>query len=61
MVKRPILCSICFKPIDVKMYKIDEDGRAMHEECYAIVLLHRPKKPASVGVLSRVFAKIVRH
>lgn len=61
MEARPFLCSICFKPIDAKMYKIDEEGWAMHEECYAILVQHRPKKSASVGLLSRVFAKIVRH
>lgn len=58
---RPILCSVCFKPINENSYKIDEEGRAMHGDCYRIIVLHRPKKPASVRLLSRVFAKIVRH
>lgn len=58
---RSVLCYVCFKPIDVKMYKVDEKGHAMHEECHATLMLNRPKKPASVGLLSRVFAKIVRH
>ena len=52
------LCSICFQPIDVNACKIDERGRAVHENCYATLALYRPKKPASVGLLSRVFAKI---
>lgn len=55
------LCSICFQPIDVNTCKIDECGRAVHEECYTTSLLHQRKKPASVGLLSRVFAKIVQH
>lgn len=58
---RAFLCSICFQPIDVNARKIDERGRAVHEECYATLVLHRPKKPASVGLLNRVFTKIVHH
>ena len=30
----PFLCSICFKPIRLENYKIDEDGRPIHEQCY---------------------------
>ena len=60
MEKRPVFCSVCFKPIDVKFYKVDDEERVVHDECYATFLLHQRKKPASVRLLSRVFAKIVR-
>ena len=29
------LCSICFKPVNVKTCKIDELGRPLHETCYS--------------------------
>ena len=28
-----VLCSICFKPIRSEKCKIDEEGRAVHEQC----------------------------
>lgn len=40
------LCSICFRTISLEDYKVDEDGRAVHEKCYATRMLHRP---ASTG------------
>jgi len=33
------LCSICFQPIILENCKIDEDGRPVHERCYAQMLL----------------------
>jgi hypothetical protein len=30
------LCSICKKPIDLTVAKTDEDGKAIHEECYLL-------------------------
>lgn len=35
------LCSICFKGISLEDCKIDEDGRPVHEKCYAERMLHR--------------------
>lgn len=61
MESQPFLCYICSQPVDLDTSKIDEHGRVAHQECYATVVLHRPKKPASIGLLSRIFAKIVRH
>ena len=28
-------CSICNKPMEIETAKTDEDGKAVHEECYA--------------------------
>ena len=42
--EKPLLCSICFQPVELKTCKIDEDGRAVHESCYAEMMLFAPKK-----------------
>jgi hypothetical protein len=34
------LCSICFKSVNLKDCKIDEDGRPVHEKCYAARVLY---------------------
>ena len=34
------LCSICFKSISLEDCKVDEDGRPVHEKCYAERVLH---------------------
>ncbi len=34
------LCSICFKGISLEDCKIDEDGRPVHENCYATRVLY---------------------
>jgi hypothetical protein len=33
------LCSICKKVVDLKTSKTDEDGCAVHEECYVSKLI----------------------
>jgi hypothetical protein len=42
-----LLCAICFQPIDLKNSKTDDDGRPIHESCYAIKMTSqgKPKKP----------------
>ena len=30
------VCGICDKPVPIETAKTDEDGRAMHEECYLL-------------------------
>ena len=42
-----LLCAICFQPIGLKKSKNDEDGRLVHEDCYAMKMasLDKPKKP----------------
>ena len=42
--ERAFLCSICFKPVIPSQCKIDEDGRPIHEHCYAERLLYLPPK-----------------
>jgi hypothetical protein len=38
--EKVFLCSICFQPIELTKCKIDGNGRAVHEKCYAQMLLH---------------------
>ncbi len=38
--EKAFLCSICFRPIELTSCRIDEAGRAVHEKCYAQMLLH---------------------
>jgi hypothetical protein len=43
------LCPICDKPVILETAKTDDDGRAVHEECYLDVItgkiLAQAKKP----------------
>ena len=32
----PLLCQICGKTVAVETSKTDEDGRAIHEDCYVL-------------------------
>lgn len=32
----PRLCPVCNEPIDLRVSKTDEQGRAIHEDCYAL-------------------------
>jgi hypothetical protein len=32
----PLFCQICGKPVAVETSKTDEDGRAIHEDCYVM-------------------------
>jgi len=47
-----LLCAICFQPIDLKKSKTDEDGHAVHEDCYALKMasLNQPKKPHRISM-----------
>ena len=47
-----LLCAICFQPVDLKNSKNDEDGRPVHEDCYAMKMasLDKPKKPQSASI-----------
>jgi hypothetical protein len=41
------LCSICDKPVQLENSNTDEDGQAIHEECYILKLTqNRTTKPA---------------
>jgi hypothetical protein len=33
-----ILCALCHEPVQIKGSKTDENGRAVHEECYVRLL-----------------------
>jgi hypothetical protein len=40
------LCSICNKPVEVEAATIDENGEAIHEECWLLKMrLEQAKKP----------------
>jgi hypothetical protein len=50
--KKPALpaCPICNKEVLLETAKTDEDGRALHEECYLLKLnLKRSTTPADGG------------
>jgi hypothetical protein len=32
--RKPPLCNICNKPLDLKIAVTDQDGKPIHEECY---------------------------
>ena len=51
-----LLCAICFQPIDLKKSKTNEDGRPVHEDCYAMKMaaLDKPKKPHRVSIFGAV-------
>ena len=34
----PLLCRICGKPVAVEGCKTDDDGKAVHEDCYVLKL-----------------------
>lgn len=45
------LCWICGHKVDLETCKTDEDGKAVHEDCYALkVALARESKPVMVRV-----------
>jgi hypothetical protein len=48
----PLLCAICFQPIDLKNSETGEDGRPVHEDCYAMKMasLNKPKKLHRVSI-----------
>jgi hypothetical protein len=44
--RKPPLCSICNKPLDLKIAVTDQDGKPVHEECYVLKLrLEEARKP----------------
>lgn len=34
--KRPLLCPVCGRPVAIENSKTDEDGAAIHEDCYVV-------------------------
>jgi hypothetical protein len=41
IVRLPI-CSLCDEPVEIETAKTDENGDAVHEDCYVVKM--RPKK-----------------
>ena len=37
-------CSICDKLVSLQDCKIDEDGRAVHENCYTLLTVERSRR-----------------
>jgi hypothetical protein len=37
-------CRICGEPVNLQIAKSDEDGKAVHEECYVLKVKDTPKK-----------------
>jgi len=46
----PLLCAICDKPVELETSKTDEQGRAVHEECYVADLT----KPLARTILKKL-------
>lgn len=44
-----VLCQICGKSIPIATAKTDEDGKAIHEECYAALMKSQPASPDGQG------------
>jgi hypothetical protein len=42
------LCSLCHEPVEVEIAKIDENGNAVHEECYTLKM--QPERPKHVAI-----------
>ncbi|HUO27385.1 MAG TPA: hypothetical protein VMU61_17075 [Candidatus Aquilonibacter sp.] len=40
-----VLCPLCQKPVHLETCKIDEHGRAVHEECYVRLLQQNQYQP----------------
>lgn len=46
-------CSICNKPVDLENAKIDDEGRAVHSDCYVLSVIAKdspgpsPQQPSS--------------
>jgi hypothetical protein len=73
--RRAPICSICNLPVLLNNAKTDEDGSAVHEDCYLIKLgvakpVKRYPKVSSVDLVNigerkqrclRVFARVVAH
>jgi hypothetical protein len=36
-----LLCSLCDKPVELETTKTDDDGQAVHEDCYARMIANR--------------------
>jgi len=32
----PLLCRVCGRPVVIEISKTDEDGSAIHEDCYVV-------------------------
>jgi hypothetical protein len=43
------VCSLCNEPVEVETAKTDENGRAIHEECYVLKMLGQAKAPRTRG------------
>ena len=45
--ERLLLCRLCGKPVAIETSKTDEDGRAIHEDCYVLkVQLGQANQPS---------------
>ena len=45
-IPKPQICSICNKPVDLKIALIDRDGKPAHKECWSRkTLQEQAKKP----------------
>jgi hypothetical protein len=45
------ICKVCYRPVDLETSNTDEDGEAIHEQCY-LLKLHRTQVP-SLSIVMR--------
>lgn len=38
-------CSICNKPVDLTIAKTDDNGKAVHAQCYVMAVVAKVPKP----------------
>jgi hypothetical protein len=47
------ICAICARPLELETCKVDEFGKAVHEECYlSRVTPHQPKRGDAVAKMT---------
>lgn len=59
---RKLMCSVCDEPVQLETTKTNEDGHAVHEECYLASLLQRvtPKNTPQWPAAYNPYAVLVR-
>ena len=54
MVGQTITCHLCNRPVDIEASGTDENGKAVHEECYVKVIRKPSRGEAESGPKAKV-------
>ena len=57
--RQSVVCSICAVPLPLETSRTDEDGRGVHEECYARRIISGFRKATSRQLPEKWFNSIV--